>query len=173
MLTRALLALKETAALARKPMTVNLGETAQKVDVNELERKYIITDRPLFYKCVAVLAGVISLFFLNSFVDTHLSLAWIALIGTMTLLVLANVKDINVVLEKVELGTLLFFAGLFVLMKSLEELEVMAFIANHTASLIAHVPEGNTHATHTPHTRHTHGTHTTHTLIRNTVSSCC
>lgn len=134
----------ETAALARKPMTVNLGETAQKVDVNELERKYIITDRPLFYKCVAVLAGVISLFFLNSFVDTHLSLAWIALIGTMTLLVLANVKDINVVLEKVELGTLLFFAGLFVLMKSLEELEVMAFIANHTASLIAHVPEGNT-----------------------------
>jgi Na+/H+ antiporter NhaD/arsenite permease-like protein len=42
----------------------------------------------------------------------------------------------------VELGTLLFFAGLFVLMKSLEELEVMAFIANHTASLIAHVPEG-------------------------------
>jgi Na+/H+ antiporter NhaD/arsenite permease-like protein len=83
----------------------------------------------------------------------------------MTLLVLANVKDINVVLEKVELGTLLFFAGLFVLMKSLEELEVMAFIANHTASLIAHVPEGNTHATHTPHTRHTNSQHRIELLL--------
>jgi hypothetical protein len=43
---------------------------------------------------------------------------------------------------QVELGTLMFFAGLFVLMKSLEELQVMAFIADSTASLIAQVPEG-------------------------------
>lgn len=87
-------------------MTVELGEAAKKVDVGELEKKYTITDRPLFYKCVFILGTVISLFFLNSFVDTHLSLAWIALIGTMSLLVLANVKDINVVLEKVRV---LFF----------------------------------------------------------------
>ncbi len=63
----------------------------------------MITDKVLFFKTVTVLCVVILMFFLNSFVQTNLSLAWIALIGAMTLLVLANIKDINVVLEKVTL----------------------------------------------------------------------
>jgi len=133
----------ERAAFSEQPVIVNFGEAPKTVDIKELEEKYTIRNRPLFYKCIFILGAVIVLFFLNSFVSTHLSLAWIALIGAICLLILSDVKDINVVLEKVELGTLLFFAGLFVLMKSLEELGVMTFIANQTASLIAYVPEGN------------------------------
>ncbi len=45
--------------------------------------------------------------------------------------------------DQVELGTLIFFAGLFVLMHALEEMQVMHFIAQQTADLIARVPEGD------------------------------
>jgi di/tricarboxylate transporter len=52
----------------------------------------------------------------------------------------------------VELGTLIYFAGLFVLLKALEELGVVQFIAEHTASLIGYFPAGNTiHAVSLPH----------------------
>ena len=42
---------------------------------------------------------------------------WIALFGSLILLILADVDELETVLEKVEWATLLFFAGLFVLME--------------------------------------------------------
>ncbi len=51
-----------------------------------------------------------------------------------------------VCLTQVELGTSIYLAGLFVLLKALEELGVVQFIADHTASLIGQFPEG-AHAT--------------------------
>ncbi len=73
------------------------------IDVSELEKKYIITDYPLFIKTTFILGAVIIMFFVNSFLQTNLSISWIALIGAMTLLILADVKDINIVLEKVHI----------------------------------------------------------------------
>lgn len=61
--------------------------------------------------------------------STHPLVGWIAIFGAITLLLLADVQEIEVVLEKVEWGTLVFFAGLFVLMELLAELGLINFIA--------------------------------------------
>ena len=47
---------------------------------------------------------------------TH-TLGWIALFGAVVLLILANV-EMDSVLHKIEWGTLLFFAALFILMEA-------------------------------------------------------
>ena len=63
-------------------------------------------------------------------------LRWIAIFGAITLLLLADVQEIEVVLEKVEWGTLVFFAGLFVLMELLAELGLINFIASLVVRII-------------------------------------
>lgn len=113
------------------------------VDTTELEAKYVIKDEALLIKSCAVIGIVILLFFLHPFIHViELSLPWIALIGAMFLLVISGIDDLHEVLEKVELMTLLFFAGLFVLMRCLEEMGVMLYIADRTASMISIIPEG-------------------------------
>jgi Na+/H+ antiporter NhaD/arsenite permease-like protein len=47
----------------------------------------------------------------------NLSLGWTALIGALLLLLLADNEEMEGVLARVEWGTLLFFASLFVLME--------------------------------------------------------
>lgn len=42
---------------------------------------------------------------------------WIAILGALWLLVLADIQDFEIILHRVEWATLLFFAGLFVLME--------------------------------------------------------
>jgi Na+/H+ antiporter NhaD/arsenite permease-like protein len=115
----------------------------KEIDISEMEEKYKITDMPLFIKTCAVLAVVIILFFIHPFVHAiNLSLPWIALTGAMALLVLSGIHEIQEIIEKVEMATLLFFAGLFVLMRCIEEMGVMLYIADLTADAIAVVPEG-------------------------------
>merc|ERR1711974_144803 len=60
----------------------------------------------------------------------------------MVHLLVAGVREIEEVLEKVEWGTLLFFAALFVLMRSLEEMGLITWIGDNTAKIIAGVPPG-------------------------------
>uniref|UniRef100_A0A8C2WJ68 OCA2 melanosomal transmembrane protein n=1 Tax=Cyclopterus lumpus TaxID=8103 RepID=A0A8C2WJ68_CYCLU len=101
-----------------------------------------ITDTVLLVKCVSVLAVVIFMFFLNSFVPSiHLELGWIAILGSLWLLVLADVQDFEIILHRVEWATLLFFAGLFVLMEALAQLQLIDYIGEQTALLIKSVPE--------------------------------
>jgi len=113
------------------------------IDISELEGKYIITDPSLFVNSCIILGAVIILFFMHSLVGLHLSLAWISIIGAIAHLLVSGIRDIEDVLEKVEFGTLMFFAALFVLMKSLEDLGLIDFIGQKTGELIAIVPEGN------------------------------
>ena len=61
---------------------------------------------------------------------------WIAILGALVLLLLADVQELESVLHKVEWGTLLFFAGLFVLMEGLGELGLIDFIGNVTVDII-------------------------------------
>ena len=63
-------------------------------------------------------------------------LGWIAIFGSLMLLILADIQELEGVLNKVEWGTLLFFAGLFVLMEGLAELGLMEFIGNVTVDVI-------------------------------------
>ncbi|XP_034036519.1 P protein [Thalassophryne amazonica] len=111
-------------------------------NIQELQKKHRITDKVLMVKCVSVLSVVIFMFFLNSFVPSiHLELGWIAILGALWLLVLADIQDFEIILHRVEWATLLFFAGLFVLIKALAQLQLIDYIGEQTALLIKAVPE--------------------------------
>ena len=60
---------------------------------------------------------MIVMFFLHSVPNLNLSLGWTALLGALLLLILADDEEMEGVLARVEWGTLLFFASLFVLME--------------------------------------------------------
>ncbi|XP_062280455.1 P protein isoform X3 [Scomber scombrus] len=111
-------------------------------NIQELQKKHRITDKVLLVKCLSVLGVVIFMFFLNSFVPSiHLDLGWIAILGALWLLVLADIQDFEIILHRVEWATLLFFAGLFVLMEALAQLQLIDYIGEQTALLIKAVPE--------------------------------
>ncbi|XP_056316143.1 P protein [Danio aesculapii] len=111
-------------------------------NIQELQKKHRITDKVLLVKCLTVLGVVIFMFFLNSFVPAiHLDLGWIAILGALWLLVLADIQDFEIILHRVEWATLLFFAALFVLMEALAQLQLIDYIGEQTAVLIKAVPE--------------------------------
>ncbi|NWI30268.1 P protein, partial [Sula dactylatra] len=111
-------------------------------NIQELQKKHKITDKILLIKCLTVLGCVILMFFLNSFVPgVYLDLGWIAILGAIWLLVLADIHDFEMILNRVEWATLLFFAALFVLMEALAHLHLIDFIGEQTALLIKVVPE--------------------------------
>ena len=119
-------------------------EGKELADVSELEQQYVIRDIPLFISSLIVLGSVILLFFLHSWIHdvVELSLAWIAVIGAMIHLLVSGIHDVEEILEKVELGTLIFFAGLFVLMHGLDILGLIDWIGDQIYSLIVLFPEG-------------------------------
>jgi len=130
-------------SLAEDESQGDSSRTSADADIAEMERKYIINDYTLFIKCFCVLVIVILLFFLHSFLtEIHLSLPWVAILGALVLLVLSGVENFQEIIEKVETSTLLFFAGLFVMVRCVEELGVTIWIAEMTADLIEMLPEG-------------------------------
>ncbi|XP_062513972.1 P protein-like [Corticium candelabrum] len=111
-------------------------------NLRKLEKTYYVTDKPLLIKSTVILAAVVLLFFSYSFVsDVHVELGWIAVLGAVWLIVLADVHQLELLLEKIEWATLLFFAALFILMEALKEMHLIQFIGDSTASLIKKVPE--------------------------------
>ncbi|XP_060035226.1 P protein isoform X2 [Erinaceus europaeus] len=111
-------------------------------NIQELQKKHKISDRILLAKCLVVLGFVIFIFFLNSFVPgIHLDLGWIAILGAIWLLILADIHDFEIILHRVEWATLLFFAALFVLMEALAHLHLIEYVGEQTALLIKMVPE--------------------------------
>ncbi|XP_078737261.1 P protein [Lampetra fluviatilis] len=110
-------------------------------NIQELQKKHHITDTALLCKCVAVTSAVLATFFVSSLVPgIHLDLGWIAMLGAMWLLVLADVQDFDVILHRVEWATLLFFSALFILMEALAHLRLIDYIGRQTSSLIKAVP---------------------------------
>ncbi|XP_036909707.1 P protein [Sturnira hondurensis] len=111
-------------------------------NIQELQKKHRILDGVLLAKCLAVLSIVILMFFLNSFVPgVHLDLGWIAILGAIWLLILADIHDFEIILHRVEWATLLFFAALFVLMEALAHLHLVEYLGQQTILLIKMVPE--------------------------------
>ncbi|KAI6656849.1 P protein-like [Oopsacas minuta] len=114
-----------------------------KDNLRELEDKYRITNKVLLFKCCIVLFFVLSMFFMSASASVHLDLGWASLLGAILLIVWADIHDFEHLLEKVEWGTLLFFAALFVLMKALEEMGLIEFIGIKTKDLIEMVDSSN------------------------------
>jgi len=109
-----------------------------KADIPKLQRLYPITDPALLVKCGAVLACVISSFFLHPV--THFDPAWVAILGAVWLLVAFDMHHCHEALHGVEWDTLLFFAALFVIVEGLGELGLLRFVASTLGGMIAEAP---------------------------------
>lgn len=103
--------------------------------------QYKIRDYPLLYKSGIVMSLVISLFFMQSIPNLDLSLGWIAILGAILLLVLADRHELESIISRVEWSTLIFFAALFVVMEALAELKFLWWIGRLTQDFINSVPE--------------------------------
>ena len=103
-------------------------------DIAELEAKYGIKDPAMLKVAGVILALVILNFFLHPI--THIAVSWIALVGAVVMLLATDRHEIEEPLHHVEWTTLLFFAGLFVLVHSLQYIGVIAFIGEYVERAI-------------------------------------
>ena len=104
-------------------------------DVAELEAKYGIKD-PEMLKVSGIILGLVILnFFLHPI--THIAVSWIALFGATLMLLATERHNLEEPLHHVEWTTLLFFAGLFVLVHSLQYMGVINFIGAYVERAIA------------------------------------
>ena len=104
-------------------------------DVAELESKYGIKDAKMLKVAGFILVLVILNFFLHPI--THIAVSWIALVGAVIMLLATDRHELEEPLHHVEWTTLLFFAGLFVLVHSLQYMGVIAFIGEYVERAIA------------------------------------
>jgi Na+/H+ antiporter NhaD/arsenite permease-like protein len=105
-------------------------DPAKVAEAMELDEKEAITDRRLLWQALAVLALVIAAFVLHPVL--HYEPAIVALLGA-GLLVAATKVTTEQALEEVEWPTLVFFAGLFVMVGSLVETGVIGNISKAAA----------------------------------------
>ena len=110
-------------------------------DVAELEAKYGIKDYKMLTTSGFILGLVILGFFLHPI--THMPVSWIALGGAVLMLLATNSHELDEPLEEVEWTTLLFFAGLFVLVHSLQYMGVINFIGEYVEQAIVWFPQGD------------------------------
>lgn len=110
-------------------------------DVAELEAKYGIKDYKMLTTSGFILGLVILGFFLHPI--THMPVSWIALGGAVLMLLATSRHELDEPLEEVEWTTLLFFAGLFVLVHSLQYMGVINFIGEYVEQAIVWFPQGD------------------------------
>lgn len=103
-------------------------------DVAELESKYGIKDPQMLKVAGFILVLVIINFFLHPI--THIAVSWIALVGAVIMLLATDRHELEEPLHHVEWSTLLFFAGLFVLVHSLQEMGVINYIGQYVMAAI-------------------------------------
>ncbi|XP_076319068.1 P protein-like [Tachypleus tridentatus] len=127
--------------LKKKLYDIRPSEESYQASLVELSKKYKIRNKTLLVKTGVVLACVIILFFLQSIPNLKLSLGWVAILGAITLLILADLDEIESVISRVEWSTLLFFAALFVVMEALAELQLLWYIGQLTQDWISSVNE--------------------------------
>ncbi len=103
-------------------------------DITELEKRYPIKDFQNLKLSGGILGLVIIGFFLHPIL--HIAVSWVALGGAVLMLLATSRHDIEESLEEVEWTTLLFFAGLFVLIHSLQYMGVIDYIGDFVRSAI-------------------------------------
>lgn len=124
----------------------------------DMVENYKINDKPLLIKCSIVFMITLILFFIHPFIETfHLTIGWISILSASILLVLSSTSaqhhevesdtksnhnshlngvGFEALMHKVEWSTLLFFSGLFMFMKTIEELGLLKFLGEQISNLI-------------------------------------
>lgn len=126
----------------KKKSAVGVPETTRyKATLEQLQSQYPIKNRPLLIKSAGVLIFIVIMFFVQSFPEIRLSVAWCALLGTILLLIIAGRDDMDALMCRIEWTTLLFFAAMFIIMESLERLGLIFWIGKQTENLILSVNE--------------------------------
>ena len=101
--------------------------------INELDERVFLTDIKLMKKSLFVLVLVIIAFISHSFLN--LEPAIIALLGAGLLILISGLKPANYV-QDIEWGTLVFFAGLFIMVGALVNTGVMKTFAEFLKDLV-------------------------------------
>ncbi len=94
--------------------------------IMQFNERDALRDIPLLKKCLFVLAVVISTFVLQH--RLHLEAATIAISGAAVLLLITG-DELHATLEKLEWTTIFFFAGLFIVVRGLDEAGVIKILA--------------------------------------------
>jgi P protein len=130
--------IKELRQELKRRMSKGVVETTRyKLTLQEMEKAYPIKKKGLLIKSGIALIFILVLFFVQSMPEIRrLSLGWSALIGIIFLLIISERDDMDAILHRVEWPTLLFFAGMFVLMESVERMGFITWIGSGTESLI-------------------------------------
>ena len=115
-------------------------ENGDAPSMQSLEDSSRITNMGLLVKASIVLTFTVLLFFLQNIPQLNLSLGWTALLGAITLLILADTAEVESIFSRVEWATLVFFAALFVLMEALAQMGLLEAIGNAIEDLILQVP---------------------------------
>ena len=108
-------------------------------DIEELEARYGIKDAKMLKYAGSVLILVVIGFFTHPL--THIPVSWISLIGAVVMLTFTNRHELEEPLEEVEWTTLIFFAGLFVLIHSLQYMGVIDWIGDRVIQGIEFFPD--------------------------------
>ncbi|BCI89415.1 hypothetical protein NIIDMKKI_46210 [Mycobacterium kansasii] len=103
-------------------------------DVMSLEEKEAIRDHRLLIKCGVVLVAVFTAFVANS--ALHMKPSMVALVGAGILVVISGLERSDY-LSSVEWETLLFFAGLFIMIGALVKTGVVYELARAATNLTA------------------------------------
>lgn len=124
----------------RKQLVNSPADRAALADINPRD---FLKDIPLLKKSGLVLTATIIAFITHSI--THLEPSVIALIAAGVLVAITRLKPRDYALD-VEWGTLLFFAGLFIMVGTLVKVGVLAEFANFLAEQFAGRPEFATYS---------------------------
>jgi Na+/H+ antiporter NhaD/arsenite permease-like protein len=100
---------------------VNISRKFKAVDEESL-----IKDKSLLQNCIIVLAGVIFLFVIHGAIGIEAS---IIAVGGASILLIITRAHVEKILREVDWSTLIFFAGLFVVVGVLEEAGLVALLA--------------------------------------------
>jgi anion transporter len=106
--------------------------------IHELDEKSYLTDLVLMKKSLGVLALVVVGFLLHTVI--HAEPAVIALLGAGLLIAISGLKPADYV-QDVEWGTLVFFAGLFVMVGALVNVGAIGQLSDYLASMVEGKPQ--------------------------------
>ena len=136
-------------------------ETNFKLKTEDLIQSYKINSYALLTKCSIVFLCTLVLFFIHPFLSTiHLTIGWISILSAIVLITITattlshstnlqsestsfNGIDLEAVLHKVEWSTLLFFACLFIFMRTIEELGLLHEIGEIVSDIIKSVDKSD------------------------------
>jgi len=118
------------------------GNRRRNVDL--LRIQYGIKDVALLKKSGAILIVVILLFFAHSQISHPLSsVAIIAIAGAVTMLLVTSPHHVEEQLDSVEWTTIIFFAGLFIMIHGLEFMGLIEMIADLISDTVSKASEAN------------------------------